>query len=734
LKFLLVNPFLCLISFFILASPVFASNKVDDPFVKIEARSNKECTSCHKKAEHDWQQSDHSKSMAIANKQTVLANFNEIETSHFGQKAFFFLEDDTYQVTISYDEKSDTYPIKYTFGYFPLQQYLVETEKGRLQVLPFAWDSRDKEAGGQRWYHNYSHEEIRPEDRLHWRQPLQNWNGMCADCHSDGLVRNYNQEKNSFASQFDNINVGCLSCHGEMSEHVNSSKKRNVSKDITSSSHPTGQWLRNLGEKTAHWQGDKRDNSFMDGCFACHALRAPLTDGINADIPFLDQFTPQLPSTPNYYADGQIKEEVYVYGSFLQSKMFSAGVNCLDCHDKHTMKVKIEGNGLCLQCHAGEVYNVKEHLQHEENSAGAQCVNCHMPENRYMGVDDRRDHSFKVPHPELSQSFATPNACIKCHENKSNQWASESLINWHGKPQAISPTSLNLLQLNSGQAISLEQHLAIINDEKISVIKRASALQLLAYTTQTLPAKTLHPFITHNEPLLRLSAANVSTLISPIERSNLLSPLLNDPLKAIRVAAARSLISSVISPESQALFDQAFRELLTSSTLNSWRAEGRLNHALLEVEHNQLKAAEKTLKQAIAIEPYFPASYINLADLYRSQQRSMLVGSVLRKGMEKNPTSGDLPYSYGLHLIRQKQVNKAIPFLEKAMKLTPNNSHYAYTYVLAIDGTGQSAQALKTLKTVILNYTDKRQLKKLGLYLSQKLQSRDEYNWFYQLI
>jgi Zn ribbon nucleic-acid-binding protein len=281
------------------------------------------------------------------------------------KKPLFFIKDERYQVTISYDDKTDTYPIKYTLGHFPLQQYLVETDKGKLDVLPFAWDSREKLEGGQRWYHNYNHEEIRHEDRLHWRQPLQNWKGMYADCHSDGLVRNYDADENSFDSQFDNINVGCLSCHGNMSTHAKETKKSDSRADSTSVNHPIGQWVRSIGDKTAHWQGEKRDNTFMDGCFACHSLRSPLTDDIKANTPFLDQFTPQLSAAPNYHADGQIKEEVYVYGSFLQSKMFTAGVNCLDCHDKHTMKLKVESNGLCMQCNSAEVYNVKKHHQHE---------------------------------------------------------------------------------------------------------------------------------------------------------------------------------------------------------------------------------------------------------------------------------------------------------------------------------------------------------------------------------
>jgi predicted CXXCH cytochrome family protein len=726
---------------------VQATEKIEHNFQKDNSISNKVCTSCHQQSQHDWEKSDHSKAMAIADKNSVLADFNNQSVEHYGQKAHFFIKDERYQVTISYEDKIDTYPVntyqvKYTFGHFPLQQYLVETETGKLQVLPFAWDSRLEEKGGQRWYHNYSHEEIPRKDRLHWRQPLQNWNGMCADCHSDGLVREYDIEKNSFSSQFDNINVGCLSCHGDMSEHVtaytDTTTKRKSIVDVTSIKHPTGQWLRRIGEKTAHWHGEKRDNSFMDGCFACHALRAPLTDGIKPKEPFLDQFTPQLLASPNYHADGQIKEEVYVYGSFLQSKMFAVGVNCLDCHDKHTMKLKIEGNGLCLQCHGAEVYNVKDHHQHEQKSTGAQCVNCHMPENRYMGVDDRRDHSFKIPRPDISQAFGTPNACKKCHAGESNQWASDKLNEWHGKPAAINLNKKYLMALNSGQALSLQQHFSIIADEKLDVISRATAIQLLSYTTQmpnsaVLSAQQLVPYLTHDEPLFRLSAATVAKQLSSADKIKIVSPLLNDRYKAIRVAAARSLVSTDIADKDRLLFDKAFKALIHANEVNSWRGEGLANQGVLAMEMNDLAQTEESFKQAIKIEPYFEAGYINLADIYRAQQKPFLVASVLSKGIKNNPKSADLHYSYGLYFVRNKKLDKGIINFKKAMMLMPTNPQYAYTYILGLDGAGQSQQALTKLKGLIINYQDKSQLKDLGLYLSQKLKLRAEFDWFNQI-
>lgn len=699
---------------------------------KISVLSNLNCIACHVEQVNSWQQSDHAKAMAIADKNTVLADFNNVSVEHYGQKAFFFLKGSQYQVTITYDKNSDTYPIIYTFGHFPLQQYLVETEQGKLQVLPFAWDSRAKIEGGQRWYHNYSHEEIRPEDRLHWRQPLQNWNGMCADCHSDGLIRNYDTENNNFNSQFDNINVGCLSCHGDISEHSNT-QKNSYNKTRSAVSQPLGLWLRDLGDKTAHWQGEERDNRFMDTCYSCHSLRSPLTDGFKAHTPFLDQFTPQLPSSPNYYADGQIKEEVYVYGSFLQSKMFKAGVNCLDCHDQHTMKLKIAGNGLCLQCHSAEVFNVKEHHQHKDNSTGARCASCHMPQNRYMGVDDRRDHSFKIPKPHLSDKYATPNACNKCHVNQSNQWASENLKQWHGQPKSLSKTERYLLMLNSDEAITLEQHLSIVADEDLAVVNRASTLSLLPFSTQYISSNTLSKYLKHEEPLIRLNAAKVSLLLSAQDREKHVAPLLKDSLKAIRIAAARSLVTSEISSANQPLFTQAFNELLVSNEVSSWRGEGRANQALLALEVNDTLGAENLLKEAIEIDPYFDAGYINLADLYRSQQRTALVTSVLNKGLKNIPSSGGINYSFGLHLVRQQKLSKAMSYFENAMRLTTDNAQYAYTYLLALDGLGLSQQALDKLKKLMISYQDKTQLKELGLYLSQKLNNRADYNWFMRL-
>ncbi len=730
--------------FIIVFSVFFSLNSYgkNQEYVKTEAvtinpglTNYENCVACHQSSVDDWKKSDHAKAMATATSKSVLGDFNNQTVEHYGQKALFYREDASYYVKISYGDNTNIYLIQYTFGHFPLQQYLVETEKGRLQVLPFAWDSRTNAQGGQRWYHIYSDEEITPQDRLHWQQPLQNWNGMCADCHSDGLKRQYNSDKNTFSTTWDNINVGCQSCHGKMNDHNSiedpkqKSDKNNTHSKI-SNAESTGHWLRKTGDNTASWQGEKRDNRFMDTCFSCHSLRSPLTDGFSAEKPFLDQFIPTLITPPLYYPDGQIKEEVYVYGSFLQSKMYAAGVNCIDCHDKHTMKIKVQGNGLCLQCHANETFDTKEHHLHEQESSGAQCINCHMPSTMYMGADDRADHSFKIPRPDLSLTFNTPNACTKCHDDKTNEWAVSALESAYGKAESASATKLALTKLNHGESIPLEQHLAILSDDTLAVISRATALQQIGLTTKVLTTAVLRRYTTHQEPLIRISAAQAANLLPPNDKVKLLTPLLKDKLKSVRIAAARNLIDTSVIQIDQAAFNSAFKELKYSNDINSWRAEGMLNQGVLHFERKEVAQTEIAFKKAISIDPYFEASYINLANIYRGQQRSALESSVLQQGMKTIPKSGDLTYAFGLYLVRERKLDRALSFFQKSMILTPSNPQYAYTYILALDELGKSAEALKELKGVINDYEEKSSLIEFGLYLSQKLGKRKDYDWF----
>lgn len=209
----------------------------------------------------------------------------------------------------------------------------------------------------------------------------------------------------------------------------------------------------------------------------------------------------------------------------------------------------------------------------------------------------------------------------------------------------------------------------------------------MSYTTQVLNTDYLTPYLKHAEPLFRINADNLSTMLPLADKVKLLAPLLNDEYQSVRTAADRILVTSDLPPRNQKIFDQAFKELIDATTINSWRGEGVANQGVLAIEMNKLTDAEKSFKNSIKIEPYFEDSYINLTDIYRSQQKPFQDASVLKKGIENNPKSAAMHYSYGLQFRSQKKLEIALSLFEKSMKLSPIESQYAYTFCISYRGS-----------------------------------------------
>lgn len=696
------------------------------------------CVNCHQQQVSNWEQSDHAKAMAIASKDTVLGNFNHSETTHYSQRAVFYTDGATFKIDLTEDNKTTTYQVAYTFGHFPLQQYLVPAKGGRYQIFPFAWDSRSKAEGGQRWYPNYQSEDLKSNDRLHWQQSLQNWNGMCADCHSDGLKRNFEAKNNKFDTQWDNINVGCQSCHGNMESHATNLNKPPQDKiALINSSQQTKKvinWLlspneavatlKNKDGKLATTKQKKARQKSMDTCFSCHALRSPLTDGFAPNKSFLEQFSPSLISQPLYHADGQIKEEVYVYGSFLQSKMFKEGVTCIDCHDAHSMKVKAQDNSLCLQCHNAVLYQQEKHTGHSMDSEAGQCVTCHMPESTFMGVDDRRDHSFKIPRPDLSIKYNTPNACLNCHKDQDNQWAESQLKQLHGDPETLSRSEQDFIILLKNQNLDFARHIALINDTELNEIKRASALMLLLNTRQNISNNVITPWVNSEYPLIRLATAKIGYLLSNKDKQLSYKKLLSDEYKSIRVATAEHLLGLGFNISKQAL-----NEVLDVQKVDTWQGEGNLKQSLMWSMLGKKNKAIESLEYSINIDPYFASAYINLAELYRSSEESLKEKQLYKLALSNMPNDASIRYAYGLFLIRIGDKLASVHAFKKALTLQPENPQYAYLYLLALDATGKTKQALTELKRKI-KHDQSKELIQLGMNFSRKINDKKSYYYF----
>ena len=412
------------------------------------------CAGCHQAEAKLWGGSHHKQAMDHATDKSVLGDFNDASFDHYGVRSRFFRKDGKFLVeTDGPDGKLATFEVKYTFGVYPLQQYLIEFPDGRVQALSIAWDSRPKEQGGQRWFHLYPNEEIKHDDVLHWTKLNQNWNFMCAECHSTGVRKNYDAANDRYATTFAEISVGCEACHGAGSRHVGWAQERQRWSPVRQASDDPsmglverfterrdGTWTRDAATGNANRSSAPRTlRAEVETCGRCHARRGEFSEDWVPGQWLSDTHTVSPLGRGLYHADGQMLDEVYNYGSFKQSKMFAAGVTCSDCHEPHGAKLRVPGDGVCLQCHSSDKYAAVAHHQHAEVNPPLSCASCHMPTRTYMVVDPRHDHSLRIPRPDLSAKLGTPNACNDCHTDKSADWAASAIERWHGpEPEGFS--------------------------------------------------------------------------------------------------------------------------------------------------------------------------------------------------------------------------------------------------------------------------------------------------------
>ena len=386
------------------------------------------CAACHAREGQAWRESQHAQAMAEATGSTVLGRFDGTPVAYAGITSSFFRRGDKfYARTEGADGRLADFEIKYTFGVSPLQQYLVAFPGGRLQALSLAWDTRPVTAGGQRWFHLYPEERITAGDPLHWTGAQQNWNFMCADCHSTNVRKGYDPATRQYATTWSEITVGCEACHGPGGDHIAWARRGGTAVEARADRYLSAQlderkgvvWGIDPARQSPLGSRPRLSDREIEVCARCHARRGQMTDAIKAGDRFEDGFRASLLEPVLFHADGQQRDEVYTYASFLQSRMYEKGVTCSDCHDPHTGKLRLPGNAVCTQCHLPSKYDAPRHSRHAAGSPASACVVCHMPAKTYMGVDPRRDHSFRIPRPDLAVTLDVPDACTSaCPRNR----------------------------------------------------------------------------------------------------------------------------------------------------------------------------------------------------------------------------------------------------------------------------------------------------------------------------
>lgn len=629
------------------------------------------CASCHETQYKEWQGSHHEFAMQIANPSTVLGDFSDAEFDYYGKKTQFTTRNNEYFVrTENASGLQQNFRVAYTFGITPLQQYLVEFPGGRMQALPFAWDSRDEIHGGQRWYHLYPDEYVGPGHTLHWTGRLQNWNYMCAECHSTNLVMGYNAATKTYDTTYAELSVGCEACHGPGSTHrdqaITGIFDDSFGLPVDLGDNRMAAWIMKPDRGTAERSlAATSPPQQPEACGRCHSRRGVIATEYEYGKLLADTHLLALLDEHLYFADGQIKDEVYVYGSFLQSRMYRNGVTCSDCHNPHSGELRTGStpSDICSQCHLPAKFGSADHSHHQPDDAA--CVDCHMTARTYMGVDDRRDHSFRIPRPDLTVEIDSPNACNSCHAEESAEWAAAQIADWTG-PDAEHRPHIGTAIAAGRQGTGNDGLVRASMDDSFPAISRATALTLLAPPYGDGENRAIAKGLTDRDPIMRTAALRTLQFAPPEIRLRMGAQSLHDPVLSVRLAAARLYAD--------------LRDLLPASEA---RAFGRAAE--------EYRAANSMLANT-------PEALANLGNFELSMGDVNLAVSYFEKALQLEPGNPMLHHSMGLVLVRSGNRDEALMQLRQAYELERSNPRYVYVYGVALNSLGLNDDALALLQ------------------------------------
>jgi predicted CXXCH cytochrome family protein len=654
--------------------------------------------------------------MDHATDRSVLGDFDDASFDYYGVHSRFFRREGKFLVeTDGQDGKLDTFEIKYTFGIDPLQQYLIEFPDGRVQALSIAWDSRPLEQGGQHWFHLYPNEEIKHDDILHWTKLNQNWNFMCAECHSTGVHKNYDTATGRFATTSAEISIGCEACHGRASRHVAWAHNRESWWRFGRTDDPSMGLPVSFDERrditwpidsrtgnARRWIAPARLRKEVETCGLCHARRGVFSEDWVPGRSLSDTHVVSPLAPGLFQPDGQMLDEVYNYASFKQSRMFAAGVTCSDCHEPHSAKLREPGDGVCLQCHASDKYGAASHHHHTPSSPSLSCASCHMPERTYMVVDRRHDHSLRIPRPDVSAKLGTPNTCNDCHNDKAPEWAAAAIENWYGpnrKGLQNYTEAFRAAWAGRNEAAALLAKVAA--DRGVPALVRASALTELASSLSPSNFDLARKGLSEPDPMVRIGALDMLASAPAMQIWPLVSPLLSDSNPGVRIKAV-ALLAAVPTtdqpPADRERFDRAAAEFIAAQSLNADRPEARSALGNFYFRRRLASEAESEYLAALRLSPQFSPAAINLADLYREVGRDGDGERVLRTAIDNAAGDAGLHHALGLALTRLKRTNEAIAELRCAADLEPSRPRYLYVYAVALHSAGRRDEAIAVLK------------------------------------
>ncbi len=640
-----------------------------------------ECRSCHEEIYKNWSGSHH----ALAHRPVDA----QADADAFATKREFPLHGVDYTTEWKDGKPSlvekrttrplDTYTAEFVLGHTPIRQYVVPAGGGRYQAADLTFDPAKKE-----WFNVFGDERRQPGEWGHWRGRGMNWNSMCAHCHLTDYNKNYNPTTDTYATTWREHGVGCAQCHGEMpASHVDPKRKP--------SGQPTSLAVADIKRAA-------------ETCAPCHARNELLTGKLQPGAPYADHYRLTLPTEASvFYPDGQVRDEDFNVTSLLTSRMGGkAGVTCLDCHDSHSGKTKlpVANNAICLQCHGpsprlnAPIIDPVAHSHHGADSTGNRCVSCHMPTTTYMQRDPRHDHGFLKPDPLLTKELGIPNACSRCHTDKSVDWAITQTDQWYG-------AKMNSRQRERTRAVAAAQAgkpdaatklLELIAAEEVPAW-RATMLQLTRSYAATEPRVVVaaRDAVKHADPLVRSAGAQILASV-PTEAANL-RPLLNDATRLVRLDAAWPLSAEL--PEGS----PARKELDAYLAVSADQPAGRLRIGQDLFNRGRAAEAEAQLRKAVEWDPNSAGIHDALGLVLNETGKPAEAAASLWRAAQLNPSEAQSAFNAALAFASARKLPDAEFALREALRRDPRHDRASYNLGLLLNQTGRFADALAALET-----------------------------------
>ncbi len=638
------------------------------------------CRECHADQFAKWQSSHHGLAERKPDAKFENAAFVPTKSfTHGSQTTTAAKQGADYLLTaLGFGGKVAPYKVERVIGHDPLRQFLVDGGNGRLQAMEACFDPHQGD-----WFNVYGNEDRKPGEWGHWTGRGMVWNQMCASCHNTRLRKNYDAATDGYQTTMAEMAVSCEACHGPMKAHDDWQKAhRGVKGDPT----------------LTKWSRDQH----LENCAGCHARRGEITGDFVPGESFWDHYHLTITDqSDTFYPDGQIRDEDYEFSSFFSSRMHHAGVRCMDCHDMHSMKTTLPGNQLCMRCHTqggfpnAPVIQPEAHSFHQSTSMGNQCVNCHMPQTVYMQRHSRHDHGFTIPDPLLTKQFNVPNACNKCHTDKTTDWALEATQKWWGdKMNRKTRTRATLIaKARRGDADARDGLIELLGSDEIPHWKASATLLLDRWIDQPAVQSAVTAQLQHTHPLVRQSA--IRTLEPMLQSGSIrasIEPLLDDPVRGVRVAAAWAL------RETLDLTSAAGKDLQHMLALNADQPSGQMQLAQFKFARHDTAAAARHMETAIRWDPNSPPFHHDLALLYSATGQTQLAIGKLRDALKLAPNHAAYHYELGLALAEVGDMTGVITALEQAVRLDPSLARAWYNLGLAKNGRKDIPGALDALQ------------------------------------